>query len=106
MLENSRMTQTDQEIAGSARFFRSLLGDRWSFYCVLDEAGKIILEQKVATTPEGMKPDIWEDTAESDRPGDRNPFALGQPAINRAGTRSDRGARAKSAIDHQEQSKR
>jgi transposase len=30
------------------------LGDRWSFYCVLDEAGKIILEQKVPTTPEGM----------------------------------------------------
>jgi hypothetical protein len=47
------------------------LRDRWSFYCVLDEAGKIILEQKVATTPEAMKelrawirihpqlPDIW-----------------------------------------------
>jgi transposase len=31
------------------------LGDRWSFYCVLDEAGKIILEQKVPTTPEEMK---------------------------------------------------
>ena len=31
------------------------LGDRWSFYCVMDEAGKIILEQKVATTPEAMK---------------------------------------------------
>jgi transposase len=31
------------------------LGDRWSFYCVLDEAGQIILEQKVATTPEAMK---------------------------------------------------
>lgn len=31
------------------------LGDRWSFYCVLDETGKIILEQKVPTTPEGMK---------------------------------------------------
>jgi transposase len=31
------------------------LGDRWSYYCVLDEAGKIILEQKVPTTPEGMK---------------------------------------------------
>src|SRR5580693_6713188 len=31
------------------------LGDRWSFYCVLDEAGKIILEQKGATTPEAMK---------------------------------------------------
>src|ERR1700756_4666626 len=26
MLENPRITQTDQEIAGSARFFRSLLG--------------------------------------------------------------------------------
>jgi len=31
------------------------LGDRWSFYCVLDEAGKIILEQKVLTTPEAMQ---------------------------------------------------
>ncbi len=30
------------------------LGDRWSFYCVLDEAGKIILEQKVSTTPEAI----------------------------------------------------
>jgi hypothetical protein len=29
------------------------LGDRWSCYCVLDEAGEILLEQKVATTPEG-----------------------------------------------------
>src|SRR6266850_2961489 len=31
------------------------LGDRWSFYCVLDEAGRIILEQKVPTTPKAMK---------------------------------------------------
>src|SRR5229473_376315 len=31
------------------------LGDRWSFYCVLEEAGKVILEQKVPTTTEGMK---------------------------------------------------
>ena len=31
------------------------LGDRWSFCCVLDEAGKFLLEQKVATTPEAMK---------------------------------------------------
>jgi transposase len=31
------------------------LGDHWSYYCVLDEAGKIILEQKVAMTPEAMK---------------------------------------------------
>jgi len=31
------------------------LGDRWSFYCVLEEAGKIILEQKVPTAAEAMK---------------------------------------------------
>jgi len=31
------------------------LGDRWLFYCVLDEAGQIILEQKLPTTPEAMK---------------------------------------------------
>src|SRR5690242_14550043 len=31
------------------------LGDRWSFYCILDEAGKIILEQKLPTTPEAMR---------------------------------------------------
>ena len=31
------------------------LGDLWSFHCILDEAGKIILEQKASTTPEAMK---------------------------------------------------
>jgi transposase len=31
------------------------LGDRWSFYCVLDEAGQVIGEQKLPTTPETMK---------------------------------------------------
>src|SRR5215831_9386978 len=31
------------------------LGDRSSFYCVLDAAGEITLEQKLPTTPDGMK---------------------------------------------------
>jgi transposase len=31
------------------------LGDHWSCYCILDEAGRILLEQKVATTPEALK---------------------------------------------------
>src|SRR5579862_257333 len=31
------------------------LGDRWSFYCVLNEVGKVLLEQKLPTTPEAMK---------------------------------------------------
>jgi len=31
------------------------LGDRSSSYCVLDEAGEILLEQKLPTVPEAMK---------------------------------------------------
>src|SRR5882724_5887663 len=31
------------------------LGDRSSWYCVLDEAGSIVLEQKLSTTPKAMK---------------------------------------------------
>ena len=30
------------------------LGDRSSFYCVLDEAGEVLLEQKVSTTPKAI----------------------------------------------------
>ncbi len=31
------------------------LGDRWSWYCVLDEAGEVVLEQKVGTTTKAMQ---------------------------------------------------
>ena len=31
------------------------VGDRSSWYCVLDEAGEVLLEQKVATTPKALK---------------------------------------------------
>ena len=31
------------------------LGDRSSWYCVLDEAGEVLLEQKLGTTPKAMK---------------------------------------------------
>ena|SRR5438552_2043291 len=31
------------------------LGDRSSWYCVLDEAGEILLEQKLGTTPKAVK---------------------------------------------------
>ena len=31
------------------------LGDRSSWYCVLDEAGEVISEQKLGTTPKAMK---------------------------------------------------
>jgi transposase len=31
------------------------LGDRSSWYCVLNEAGEVISEQKLGTTPKAMK---------------------------------------------------
>src|SRR5712691_3305105 len=31
------------------------LGDRSSWYCVLDETGALLLEQKLSTTPKAMK---------------------------------------------------
>ncbi|HYK50596.1 MAG TPA: hypothetical protein VEU94_12780, partial [Terriglobales bacterium] len=31
------------------------LGDRSSWYCVLDESGSIVLEQKVSTTSKALK---------------------------------------------------
>ena len=31
------------------------VGDRSSWYCVLDEAGEVLLEQKLPTTPKAMK---------------------------------------------------
>src|SRR6202167_1437214 len=31
------------------------LGDRWSFYCVLNERGEVLREEKLQTTPEAMK---------------------------------------------------
>ena len=31
------------------------LGDKWSYYCVLDAFGDVLLEQKVSTTPKAMR---------------------------------------------------
>ena len=78
-------------------------GDHWSCYCVLDEAGKSF-GTEVATTPEVMSRHLQRYRG-VDRPGDGDTFPLGQPAINGAGYKSNRGARGKGAIDHQEQSK-
>jgi len=48
------------QTSGKTIFKRQLtigldLGDRFSFYCVLNEAGEIILEQKLPTIPEAME---------------------------------------------------
>jgi len=31
------------------------LGDRWSYYCVLNEGGQAVIESKVSTRPNAMK---------------------------------------------------
>ena len=31
------------------------LGDRWSWYCVLDDRGEVVFEQKLSTTPKALR---------------------------------------------------
>ena len=56
MKKNSTVGKNRNEIFKQPKLTIGLdLGDRWSFYCVLDEAGQVILEQKLPTTSEAMK---------------------------------------------------
>jgi transposase len=56
MQKSSTMRATGKRIFDRWQLTIGLdLGDRFSCYCVLDEAGEIILEQKLPTTPEGMR---------------------------------------------------
>ena len=43
------------KVAGQKLTIGLDLGDRSSWYCVLDEAGEVLLEQKLATTPKAMR---------------------------------------------------
>ena len=79
------------------------LGDRSSFYCVLNGTGEAILEERVATNPEAMKKTFGEDGAEPNRAGDRYAFAMGKPASFRTGARGDRGARTQCTPDRGKQ---
>ena len=56
MQKSSTMRAAGSEIFKRRQLTIGLdLGDRWSFYCVLDKSGKVVLEQKLATTAEAMK---------------------------------------------------
>jgi hypothetical protein len=68
--------------------------------------GKIILEQKVATTPEAMKQAFAKipPSLIALETGIHSPWV--SRLLRELGTRSNRGARAKGAIGQQEQSKR
>jgi transposase len=67
------------------------LGDRSSFYCVLNSAGEVTLEERVTTSPEAMKKTFEK------MPLSRIALETGthSPWVSRlltAGTRGDRGA--------------
>ena len=56
MQKSSTMRKTANKISNGRQLTIGMdLGDRSSFYCVLDKSGKVILEQELATTPEAMK---------------------------------------------------
>jgi len=80
------------------------LGDRSSWYCVLDEAGTIVLEQKVSTTAKTLQ-EVFGGMPQPDRAGDRDALALDQPFARRVGARSDRGECPQAAVDWESRKK-
>jgi len=62
------------------------LGDRSSWYCVLDESGAVLLEQRLSTTAKAIKEVFGGGAAEPDCAGDGYAFALGQSPAQRART--------------------
>src|ERR1700676_3942881 len=55
MKKNSTVTTNRNKIFKEPKLTIGLdLGDRTSYYCILDEAGNVILEQSLPTTPKGI----------------------------------------------------
>src|SRR5437016_562993 len=55
MQKISTMQTSEENILNGQLTIGLDLGDRFSSYCILDEVGKILREQKVPTTPEEMQ---------------------------------------------------
>jgi hypothetical protein len=49
----SRIIYTERSALAISRW-KKHLGDRFSQYCILNEAGEVILEDKLPTTPKGL----------------------------------------------------
>jgi hypothetical protein len=62
------------------------LGDRTSYYCVLDEAGAGGERAKSCEQREGSASGIRGDAAQPDGAGNRDAFSVGEPAAGRIGT--------------------
>jgi transposase len=57
------------------------LGERSSWYCVLNETGEVLLVQKVGTTPKAMREVFGVHGAVPDGAGDGHALALGQSVV-------------------------
>ena len=62
------------------------LGDRTSYYCVLDEAGQVVSEQRVATSAKALQAAFGGTPRSRDGAGNRDAFSVGEPAAGRIGT--------------------
>ena len=86
MKKNSTVATNRKQIFKEHKLTIGLdLGDRSSYYCVLDEAGEVILEHNLPTTPKGIQQVF------SKMPRSRvaletgTAFSLGQPAVGQLG---------------------
>jgi hypothetical protein len=59
------------------------LGDRSSWYCMLDAAGEVLQEQKVGTTPKAMADRVRGHAVLPDRLGNGEALAVGEPVVER-----------------------
>ena len=62
------------------------LGDRFTYYCVLDEAGEVMVEQKLPTTKQAMKQVFGRIPRSRVALETGASFPLGQPAVDPVGT--------------------
>ena len=72
MKKNSTVAKNGNKIFKEPKLTIGLdLGDRTSHYCILDEAGEVILERNLPTTPKGIEQVVQQDSAQPDRAGNR-----------------------------------
>jgi len=82
------------------------LGDKASKICILDEAGEVVEESRIPTTPTGLKRKFSCLPRCRGSDGGRDPFALGQSAAERDGARGAGCECAEVAIDLRERAQR
>src|SRR5215471_11409450 len=74
------------------------LGDRSSWYCVLDERGELVLEQKLSTTPKAME-EVFGGMPRSRIALETGTHSPWWSAVEQTGPRSNRGACPQCAAD-------